>query len=152
MPLPALLLAQSLVASLCHGFWSGQYDTNLQITNIPDPTHRVVARNDRLSNSIVLFYRRWRPDQVGVGAGGGARLAFRAPPRNCGLKRAAMSALTTSDRYSNRGLHFTERSCSFAVVAKMATCARLSAGQEPIQAIRRLQALAYPAKPSKIVI
>jgi 3-phenylpropionate/trans-cinnamate dioxygenase ferredoxin reductase subunit len=37
-------------------FWSDQYDTNLQIYGMPDPTHRVVVRGDRQSDSFVLFY------------------------------------------------------------------------------------------------
>jgi 3-phenylpropionate/trans-cinnamate dioxygenase ferredoxin reductase subunit len=37
-------------------FWSDQYDTNLQIYGMPDPTHRVVVRGDHQSDSFVLFY------------------------------------------------------------------------------------------------
>lgn len=37
-------------------FWSDQYDTNLQIYGMPDPTHRVVVRGDSQSDSFVLFY------------------------------------------------------------------------------------------------
>jgi 3-phenylpropionate/trans-cinnamate dioxygenase ferredoxin reductase subunit len=37
-------------------FWSDQYDTNLQIYGMPDPSHRVVVRGDRQSDSFVLFY------------------------------------------------------------------------------------------------
>ena len=37
-------------------FWSDQYDTNLQIYGMPDPSHRVVVRGDCQSDSFVLFY------------------------------------------------------------------------------------------------
>jgi 3-phenylpropionate/trans-cinnamate dioxygenase ferredoxin reductase subunit len=37
-------------------FWSDQYDTNLQIYGMPDPSHRVVVRGDLQSDSFVLFY------------------------------------------------------------------------------------------------
>jgi 3-phenylpropionate/trans-cinnamate dioxygenase ferredoxin reductase subunit len=37
-------------------FWSDQYETNLQIYGMPDPSHRVVVRGDLHSDSFVLFY------------------------------------------------------------------------------------------------
>ena len=37
-------------------FWSDQYDVNLQIYGIADPTHRVVVRGDLQSDGFVLFY------------------------------------------------------------------------------------------------
>jgi 3-phenylpropionate/trans-cinnamate dioxygenase ferredoxin reductase subunit len=37
-------------------FWSDQYDTNLQIYGMPDPSDRVVVRGDCQSDSFVLFY------------------------------------------------------------------------------------------------
>jgi 3-phenylpropionate/trans-cinnamate dioxygenase ferredoxin reductase subunit len=37
-------------------FWSDQYDINLQIYGMPDPSHRVVVRGDLQSDSFVLFY------------------------------------------------------------------------------------------------
>jgi 3-phenylpropionate/trans-cinnamate dioxygenase ferredoxin reductase component len=37
-------------------FWSDQYDANLQIYGMPDPSHRVVVRGDLQSDSFVLFY------------------------------------------------------------------------------------------------
>ena len=37
-------------------FWSDQYDVNLQIYGMPDPSHRVVVRGDLESDHFVLFY------------------------------------------------------------------------------------------------
>ncbi|HEV8691900.1 MAG TPA: FAD-dependent oxidoreductase [Ideonella sp.] len=37
-------------------FWSDQYDINLQIYGVPDPSHQVVVRGDLQSDSFVLFY------------------------------------------------------------------------------------------------
>ena len=49
-------------------FWSDQYDTNLQIFGMPDPSHRVVVRGDLQSDSFVFFYPRRRQGQIGNGA------------------------------------------------------------------------------------
>jgi len=37
-------------------FWTDQYDTNLQIYGVPDPSYRLVVRGDLESDSFVLFY------------------------------------------------------------------------------------------------
>lgn len=37
-------------------FWSDQYDTNLQIYGMPDPSHVVVVRGDLQTDSFLLFF------------------------------------------------------------------------------------------------
>jgi len=49
-------------------FWSDQYDTNLQIYGMPDPSHRVVVRGELQSDSFVLFYLDGDKVQIGHGA------------------------------------------------------------------------------------
>jgi 3-phenylpropionate/trans-cinnamate dioxygenase ferredoxin reductase subunit len=53
-------------------FWSDQYDTNLQIYGMPDPSHRVVVRGDLQSIALHRFQRAG--EVAGRAAGAGSQL------------------------------------------------------------------------------
>ncbi|MET0961326.1 MAG: FAD-dependent oxidoreductase [Noviherbaspirillum sp.] len=57
-------------------FWSDQYDTNLQIYGMPDPSHRVVARGDLQSDSFVLFYLEGEQLRSALGPNAARELRF----------------------------------------------------------------------------
>ena len=57
-------------------FWSDQYDTNLQIYGIADPSHRVVVRGDRQSGSFVMFFLDGDKVRAAMGPNAARELRF----------------------------------------------------------------------------
>jgi 3-phenylpropionate/trans-cinnamate dioxygenase ferredoxin reductase subunit len=57
-------------------FWSDQYDINLQIYGMPDPSHRVVVRGDLQSDNFVLFYLDGETIRSAVGPNAARDLRF----------------------------------------------------------------------------
>ena len=57
-------------------FWSDQYDINLQIYGMPDPSHRVVVRGDLQSDSFVLFYLDGETIRSAIGPNAARDLRF----------------------------------------------------------------------------
>jgi 3-phenylpropionate/trans-cinnamate dioxygenase ferredoxin reductase subunit len=77
-------------------FWSDQYDTNLQIYGMPDPSHRVVVRGDRQSDSFVLFYLEG--DQVRSALGPNAARDLRFARRLIESRKSVDSDLLADTR------------------------------------------------------